>query len=86
MQAVAQTTSFILRVRFFVQLYILYLFVVFNGQVLQKNNSKENYNRLQQTAPFSHPKPKKKPRYPYRNRKKPNEYIDNYDSGYISEE
>ena len=28
-------------------------------------------SRLQGTAPFSHPKPKKKPRYPYRNRKKP---------------
>ena len=27
--------------------------------------------RLQGTAPFLHPKPKKKPRYPYTNRKKP---------------
>ena len=28
-------------------------------------------NRLEGTAPFSHPKPKKKPRNPYRNRWKP---------------
>ena len=38
------------------------------GSVPINRTVSSNWNRVQGTAPFSHPKPKKKPRYPYRNR------------------